>query len=178
MSDIRQIQNLALIGFMGTGKSSSGQIVAGQLNFRFVDTDALIEERAGKPITSIFADDGEEAFREWEGRVVAELATVSETVISTGGGLAANDEHLESLKSHALVICLWAGPEAIWQRVRHQAHRPLLHGENPQEDIAKLLSEREPYYRKADVLINTEMRSLKDVAQQLNYHFQQVRGGE
>lgn len=178
MTDARQIQNLALIGFMGTGKSSSGQIVAGQLNFRFLDTDALIEERAGKPIAEIFADDGEAAFREWEKRVVAELALVSETVISTGGGLAANDEHLESLKTHSLVVCLWAGSEAIWQRVRHQAHRPLLNGPNPREDIAKLLSEREPYYRKADVLINTEMRSLKDVAQQLYYHFEQARGGE
>lgn len=178
MDDARQIQNLALIGFMGTGKSSSGQIVAGHLNFRFLDTDALIEERAGKPIAEIFADDGEAVFREWESRVVAELALVSETVISTGGGLAANDEHLGSLKTHSLVVCLWAGPDAIWQRVRHQAHRPLLNGANPKEDIAKLLKEREPYYRKADVLINTEMRSLKDVAQQLTYHFEQARGGE
>lgn len=163
---------------MGTGKSSSGQIVAGLLNFRFLDTDSMIEERAGKPITAIFAEGGEAAFREWERQIVDELSAVSETVISTGGGLAANGANLESLKKHALVACLWAGPEAIWQRVRHQTHRPLLNGAAPQEDIAKLLKERESHYRKADVLINTEMRSLKDVAQQLCYHFKQAGGGE
>ena len=178
MGDARRIRNLALIGFMGSGKSSTGQILAGQLNFHFLDTDALIEERAGKSISDIFADDGEAAFREWEGKVVDELETLSESVISTGGGLAANDANLASLKTHSLVVCLWAGPEAIWQRVRHQTHRPLLAGPSPQEDITKLLAEREPFYRKADILINTEMRSLKDVAQQAFYHFQQARDGE
>lgn len=178
MDDARQIRNLALIGFMGTGKSSCGQMVAGQLNFRFLDTDSLIEERAGKPITAIFAAGGETAFREWERQIVDELDTVSETVISTGGGLAAHDANLQRLKKHSLVACLWAGPEAIWQRVRHQNHRPLLNGPAPLEAIAKLLGERESFYRQADVLINTEMRSLKDVAQQLCYHLRQVGGGE
>ncbi len=160
---------------MGTGKSSTGQILAGQLKFRFLDTDAMIEERAGKPITDIFAQDGEAAFRELEREIVAELETLSETVISTGAGLAANDANLASLRSHALVACLWAGPDTIWQRVRHQTHRPLLHGPDALEKIRELLKERESHYRQADVLINTEMRSVKDVAQQLMYHFQQAR---
>ena len=177
MGDARRILNLTLIGFMGSGKSSTGQILAGQLNFHFLDTDAMIEERAGKPITDIFADDGEAAFRAWESQVVGELETSTESVISTGGGLAANDSNLASLKTHSLVVCLWAGAEAIWQRVRRQSHRPLLAGPAPRENIAKLLKEREPFYRKADVLINTEMRSLRDVAQQAHYHFQQARDG-
>ncbi len=177
MEDARHIRNLALIGFMGTGKSSTGQILAHQLGFRFLDTDALIEERAGTSITEIFAQHGEPAFRELEGRVVAELASLSDTVISTGGGLGANETHLASLKTHALVACLWAGPDAIWQRVRHQAHRPLLSGPDAADRIRILLQQREPVYRQADLLVNTEMRSVKDVAQQLLYHFQEARAG-
>jgi len=176
MAEPRQIRNLALIGFMGTGKSSTGQILAHQLGFRFLDTDALIEERAGVSISEIFEKSGEAAFRELEGRIVEELASHSETIISTGGGLGANEAHLESLKTHALVACLWAGPEAIWQRVRHQSHRPLLSGPDAQDRIREMLKQRESAYRRADILINTEMRSVKDVAQQLLYHFQEARG--
>ena len=175
MGGPRQIRNLALIGFMGTGKSSTGQILAHQLGFQFLDTDALIEERAGASIAEIFEKNGETAFRELESKVVEELASRTDTIISTGGGLGANASHLSSLKSHALVACLWAGPEAIWQRVRHQSHRPLLNGPDAQDKIRALLKQRETVYRQADILINTEMRSVKDVAQQLLYHFQEAR---
>lgn len=160
---------------MGTGKSSTGQILAHQLGFRFLDTDALIEKRAGMPITQIFAEQGEDDFRKLEADVVRGLAELKETIVSTGGGLGANEEHLNSLKSHALVACLWAAPETIWQRVHHQSHRPLLNGPDAQDKIRELLSQREPVYRQADVLINTELRSVKDVAQQLLYHFKEAR---
>jgi len=160
---------------MGTGKSSTGQILAHQLNFQFLDTDAMIEKRAGMPITEIFANQGEAAFRALESEIVRELATLSNTIISTGGGLGANEERLNHLKSHALVACLWAAPETIWQRVRHQSHRPLLNGPDAQDKIRDLLRQREPVYRQADVLINTELRSVKDVAQQILYHFKEAR---
>jgi shikimate kinase len=175
MGGPRHIRNLALIGFMGTGKSSTGQILAHQLGFQFLDTDALIEERAGVSIARIFEQQGEAVFRELEAKVVAELGARSDTIISTGGGLGANEAHLASLKHHALVACLWAGPEAIWQRVRHQSHRPLLNGPDAQDKIRDLLKQRESAYRQADILINTELRSVKDVAQQLLYHFKEAR---
>lgn len=111
VSNTRQISNLALVGFMGTGKSSVGRLVADQLRFTFLDTDEVIEARAGKSIRDIFAQEGEAAFREYERSMVAELRERKNTVIATGGGLAANEENLASLKSHALVICLWASPE-------------------------------------------------------------------
>src|SRR5260221_221474 len=104
----RKIQNLALIGFMGTGKSSVGRLVADTLHFTFLDTDHVIESRVGKPITDIFAQEGEAVFRDLERRVVEELTRRSRTVIATGGGLPAQEHNLESLKSHALVVCLWA----------------------------------------------------------------------
>src|SRR5689334_2533530 len=104
----RTIRNLALIGFMGTGKSSIGRLVADMLRFTFLDTDHVIEARAGKSIREIFELNGEPAFRELERRVVEELTRRQATVISTGGGLPANPANLASLKTHALVVCLWA----------------------------------------------------------------------
>lgn len=173
---MRQIQNIALIGFMGTGKSSVGQIVAAQLHFTFLDTDHVIEARAGKTISEIFAEQGEPAFRELEKKIVTELVTRKKTVVSTGGGLPANPENLASLKTHSLVVCLWASPEKIWERVRSQTHRPLLNEPDPLAKIRRLLAEREPCYRQADVLLNTELRSLKDVAQQVVHQFHMAQG--
>lgn len=168
---MRRIQNIALIGFMGTGKSSVGRLVADQLHCTFLDTDDVIVARAGKSITDIFAQEGEAAFREREARLVEELALRTRTVIATGGGLPANPANLASLKTHALVICLWASPEVIWQHVRGQSHRPLLNESDPVATIRSLFAAREPYYRQADVLVNTEMRSLKEVAQQVIHQF-------
>lgn len=171
MSGARTIHNLALVGFMGTGKSAVGQLAAAQLHFRFVDTDDLIEKRAGKSISAVFAEEGEARFREYERAIVEELATCNKTVIATGGGLVANDENLASLKTHALVVCLWASPDTIWQRIRNQSHRPLLRAPDPAARIRELLAEREPFYRRADVLLNTERRSIKEVAHQVIHQF-------
>jgi shikimate kinase len=168
----RHIQNIALIGFMGTGKSSVGQMVAASIHFTFLDTDHDIEARARKSVAEIFAKDGEPAFREWEERIVQELTQRKKTVISTGGGLPAGEANLASLKSHAFVVCLWASPEKILERVRYQTHRPLLNDPNPLAKIRSLLAVREPFYRQADVLLNTEMRSVREVAQQVIHQFQ------
>src|SRR5580658_8120818 len=126
MSEVRSIQNLALVGLMGTGKSSVGRMAAEQLRFAFIDTDELIENETGKAIAEIFAQQGEAAFRKYERDVVNALSARSNTVIATGGGLATDLSNMASLKSHALVVCLWASPETIWERVRSQTHRPLL----------------------------------------------------
>ncbi len=171
----RCVHNLALIGFMGTGKSSVGRLVAVHLRYDFVDTDEVIEKRSGRAIAQIFAQDGETAFRALERQVVGEMITWRRKVISTGGGLAANDANLASLKQHALVVCLWAPPEAIWQRVRHQAHRPLLQHPDSLNKIRSLLEERAPFYRQADVLVNTAMRSIKEVSQHVVHQFNLAR---
>jgi shikimate kinase len=167
----RSIQNLALIGFMGTGKSAVGRQVAAMLHFTFLDTDKVIEARAGKSVSDIFQQDGEPAFRQWESRIVEELTQRRKTVIATGGGLPVNPANLASLKSHALVVCLWASAEKIWSRVRGHNHRPLLNEPDPQDRIRQLLAVREPFYRQADVLVNTEMRSIKEVGAQVIHQF-------
>jgi shikimate kinase len=173
----RHLVNVALIGFMGTGKTSVGRLVADLLHFDYLDTDETIQTHTGRIIADIFKTDGEPAFRALEREVVRELATRTQTVISTGGGLPTNPDNLASLKSHALVACLWASPEKIWDRVRHQSHRPLLHGENPQAKIRELLAVREPFYKQADVLLNTDLRSVREVAQQVVHQFRLESAG-
>jgi shikimate kinase len=167
----RHIVNIALIGFMGTGKTSVGRLVAEQLHFEYLDTDEMIQSATGKTVAEIFSRDGEKSFRALEEKVVEEISARTKIVISTGGGLPVNPKNLGSLKSHALVVCLWASPEKIWERVKNQTHRPLLHDENPQKKIRELLVAREPFYKQADVLLNTELRSLREVAQQVVHQF-------
>lgn len=164
MQDSRCIRNLALIGFMGSGKSSVGRWVARRLRFAFLDTDEWITARAGKSIPQLFAEDGEARFRQYENDAVAALLACRRTVIATGGGLVAHADHLASLRTHALIVCLWASPEQLWERTRHQAHRPLLQTPEPLARIRELLAQREPYYRQADVLIHTERRSVEEIA--------------
>lgn len=178
MSGPRTIHNLALVGFMGTGKSSVGRLIAANLHYEFVDTDELIEKRAGQSISQIFAQSGETGFRTLERQMVAEMQTWQQKIISTGGGLIADLSNLSSLKQHALLVCLCAPAEAIWQRVRNQTHRPLLQGPDPLSRIQALLEERRPFYQQADILVNTAMRSVNEVAQQVlhQFHLAQTRG--
>src|SRR5690242_19766467 len=176
MTEGRHFKNIALVGFMGTGKSTVGQLVAGMLGFRFVDTDEMIERMAGRKIADIFASEGEARFREFERQVVKELEGYSHVVISTGGGLVTNPESLTSLKTHALVVCLWCSAETIFKRVGHQTHRPLLRVENPLERIRALLTERAPAYRQADVLLSSEFRKPKEVATHVVHQFRSING--
>ena len=177
MNNDRQLVNIALIGFMGTGKTSVGRLVAEQLRFDYLDTDEVIQTQTGRLITDIFAEDGEPAFRALEEKIVGELARLTKTVIATGGGLPVNPKNLASLKTHALVVSLWSSPEKIWERVRHQGHRPLLHDADPQKKIRELLAVREPFYKQADVLLNTELRSVREVAQQVVHQFRLEASG-
>ncbi len=174
MTAARHIQNIALIGFMGTGKTTVGRLVAEQLKFELLDTDALIEQRSGKKIAEIFAQNGEPAFRQLEAQLVQELASRDKSVISTGGGLPTNPDNLASLKPHSLVVCLWASPEGIYERVREQTHRPLLNDPNPLGKIRTLLAAREKFYKQADVLLNSDLRSAREVAQQVIVQFRLV----
>lgn len=178
VSTARQLHNIALIGFMGTGKSSVGQMLAAQLHFAFLDTDHVIEARANQSISDIFARQGEAAFRELERGVVRELESRKKTVIATGGGLPAFDDNLASLKTHALVVCLWASADKIWERVKNQTHRPLLNDPDPPARIRSLLATREPFYRQADVLVNTEMRSVREVTLQVLHQFQMAQAAQ
>lgn len=142
------VRNLILIGFMGTGKSCVGQLVARSLGWKFVDTDDLIVEAAGCSIPEIFADPerGETWFRDLETRVLREAVAGSEQVIATGGGIVVREENRDILAGGGFVFWLHASVDAIYERVRHNRNRPLLHTEDPKQTISDLLDEREPLY--------------------------------
>lgn len=177
MQNNRHIVNIALIGFMGTGKTSVGRLVAEQLHFNYFDTDEMIQSATGKTIAEIFSTCGEPAFRALEEKTVQELASKTQTIISAGGGLPVAPQNLASLKTHSLVVCLWASPAKIWERVKTQTHRPLLQDSDPQKKIQELLAAREPFYKQADILLNTECRSLREVAQQVIHQFRLQASG-
>ena len=174
MSDTRPVRNVALIGFMGVGKSTVGSMVAGILDFELVDTDRVLEERSGRRISDIFAKEGEAVFRKMESDLVRELEQTERKVISTGGGLPMTPGNLESLRIHAYVVCLWASVETIYQRVRHQAHRPLLNTPDPTATIRDLLQIRGPVYRQADLLLGVDYRSPNESARLIASAFRQV----
>ena len=177
MQNGRNLVNLALIGFMGTGKTSVGRLAAEHLDFEFLDTDDIIQERTGRSIADIFAYEGEAVFRTLEQQLVRELAGRRKTLISTGGGLPTTPDNLTSLKAHSLVVCLWASPDKIWERVCHQGHRPLLNAPDPRGKIHELLAVREPFYKQADVLVNTDLRTLREVAHQVVHQFRFAQPG-
>lgn len=174
MTEGRRFANIALVGFMGTGKSTVGQLVASMLGFRFLDTDSMIEGMAGHKIAEIFAAQGEARFREYERGVVERLQGLEGVVVSTGGGLIVNPENFASLRQHSLIVCLWATAETIFRRVGHQAHRPLLRVENPLEKIRSLLQERAPFYKQADVLLSSDFRKPKEVASHVVHEYRAV----
>lgn len=155
--------NLYLVGFMGTGKSTVGRLVAQRLDLAFLDSDNVIEERAGKSISDIFASEGEAAFREKERAFVEDGHEPTGCLVSCGGGLVVQPGIMEQLKQKGLVFSLIASAKGIYDRTRHNSNRPLLQVEDPLAEIEKLLAAREPFYRKAHCCILTEGRTIGEV---------------
>ena len=160
--------NLYLVGFMGTGKTTIGKIVARYLGFSFLDSDQVIEQQQNKSISEIFEVQGEHAFREMERRFVEKGHPLKKHVISCGGGLMAQPGMPETLKSRGVVICLCASPETILQRTQGKKHRPLLNTEDQMERIRTLYESRMPFYRQANSIILTDGRSSAEVAEHVS----------
>ncbi len=153
--------NLVLIGMMGSGKSTVGRLCAEALGMKFVDTDAVIEEREGAAIPEIFKTKGEEAFRELERSVVKEFAEKTGQVIATGGGTVLDSESATALARTGFIVWLQASPEAILRRTGDASNRPLLaSAKYPLKKISALIVQREEHYKRvASVFISTEMDS-------------------
>jgi shikimate kinase len=158
-------ENIILCGFMGTGKTTVGRIVAARLGWRFWDTDSLIEAQLGRPISQIFAEDGETFFRRWESSICQELAWGRHEVIGTGGGIVLNPANREALNRAGLVICLDAPADAIAARLAGMTDRPLLAGPDPAKRIAELLAARAEAYSALPHHIGTAGRSPEAVAE-------------
>jgi 3-dehydroquinate synthase len=150
--------NIYLIGFMGTGKSEAGRLLADRFGMEFVDLDARIEQRAGRAIPDIFERFGEPRFRRLESEELARVSRRWGCVVATGGGAPRERDNLARMHSAGIVVCLTARPEVIWQRVQISAERgerPMLAAPDPRARISELLAERRACYAKADHALDT-----------------------
>lgn len=159
------MKKIVITGFMATGKTAVGLLLAKMLDLPFLDTDDLIEERAGKSVADIFSADGEAYFRHLEREVIASLAEAEDCVIATGGGAIVDPENLRALRNKGVLICLTATPHVILERVGTMDHRPLLHHPKPLQRIEELLASRLPFYSQADFSIDTSMARVEEVAE-------------
>jgi shikimate kinase len=141
--------NVVLVGFMGTGKSSVGKLVAHRLRFQLVDNDSIIIERAGMEITEIFEKLGESTFREYETRALESLEHLNRCVISTGGGAVLREGNRNLLRRIGLVVLLTAREDIIYDRVARNTKRPLLSTGDPRTSISEMLAERSAAYAAA-----------------------------
>lgn len=160
-------RHIVLVGMMGSGKTTVGRVLASRLRRDLLDTDALIEERDGRSVRDIFANDGEDAFRTIEADVLVEsLARPHASVIAAAGGTVLRPSNREALRaSGARVVWLRADPVVLAERVKGSAHRPLL-DDDPEGTLRKMYEEREALYREvADVIVTVDGRSVNDVVE-------------
>ena len=160
-------RNLVLLGFMGTGKTALGRRVAALAGAAFLEMDAELERRAGKPIARIFAEDGEATFRDRESALAAEWGAGEGAVISCGGGVVLREENLRALGSNGVLVCLTARPEVIRERTSRSRKRPLLQVEDPERKIRELLAARAPDYAKIPIQVDTSDADIDGLAVRL-----------
>ncbi len=156
--------NIALTGFMGTGKTSVALELSRMTGRPIIDMDAEIEKKAGIPITEIFSRFGEAHFRNMESEEAREAGSRKGVIISTGGGVVLRKENMAALRKNGVIVRLQASPEAILERTSKTSDRPLLQAADPLARIKDLLSKREPFYQDADITVDTEGKSPRETA--------------
>jgi len=160
--------NIAIIGFMGVGKTSVAACLKNMLAMDVVDTDALIVQRQGMSINQIFEYYGEGFFRNCESNTIIGLRNLNQTVISCGGGAVLRPENVENLKKFSRIVLLTASPETILERVKDSDDRPLLRGNKNVEFIAQLMEKRRAVYETAaDVVVNTDGKDIYQVCEEI-----------
>ena len=172
------LKNLVLIGFMGSGKSTIGRELAKSLSYPVLDTDQLIVERENASINDIFAERGEDAFRDIETQILRDLVAEQphKRIISTGGGIIGRPENRELLRQLGYVIWLLVSPEETLNRTSRNTDRPLLNNDKPEATIRNLLTERTPLYQEtAHLTIETDLLTFPEIAtgiiESARYHF-------
>jgi shikimate kinase len=161
----RRGQSIVLIGFMGSGKSSSGKALARKTGLALFDTDEIVSKRFGLSVSEIFMQLGEEEFRNAETEALRQLAVAAPGIIVTGGGIVLRPENVKMLRGLGQVISLEADEETLFRRISRRATRPLLQTKNPRTTIGELLRRRDPLYRAAaDVRVDTSRLTHDEVA--------------
>jgi len=164
----RQRSLIYLAGFMGSGKSTIGPILANTLGFPFVHVDELIQERAGRSINAIFGDMGEQGFRSIEREVLKDIASMENGVVSLGGGTLTNEENFRLIHERGWIVYLRVSPEEAVRRLRSKADRPLLRDSGGhrldegalRQRIEELMKRREEFYNRADVIVTAEQKRI------------------
>ena len=169
-----------IIGFMGTGKTTVGRLVARRVGRRFVDLDDLVVEAAGgRPIADIFRHEGEAAFRQLERQALGRALDDADCVLATGGGAACREDNLGLLLDRARVVALTAPPEEVLRRTGQRSGRPLLDGAgDPLAAARELLRQREPFYARAHVQVDTAGKAPEAVADEVVAALGEGRDGD
>ena len=163
-------RHIILTGFMGSGKSSVGRLLARQLARTFVDLDAVIVSAAGMSINEIFAQEGEAAFRSRERECLVSVLQQAPSVLATGGGVVISADNRNLMRSKGIVINLTVSLQQVMERLKGADDRPLLSGDDAAVRAVRLMEEREQFYTDADIRIDTDGKSVEDVAAEiLNY---------
>ena len=157
-------RHIVLIGLPGAGKTTVGRLVAEKLSAGFVDIDNVLIRKEGKPISMIFAEKGEQAFREMERREMDAALGNEPAVIAPGGGWAAQPGNLDAARSRGYFVYLKARAEVAAGRAEPSGTRPVLMGDDPVERMRELFKTRDPFYATADATVMTEAKSLENVA--------------
>jgi len=161
------MNNIYLVGFMGAGKTSIGRLVAKKLRHEFVEMDTVIEEQETLKIVDIFAEKGETYFRDLEKKLLKELATRNNLVVSCGGGVICDEQNLKLLKNSGIVFSLTVSAETAYERTKKDVSRPILNVSDPLAKIRELLAVRNKYYAQAHYKINTEENSIEELADKI-----------
>ena len=161
------MKNIVLTGFMGTGKTAVGKELSRLLDMKLIDLDTEIEKAEKMDINGIFERFGEQRFREIETGMIRAVSRNEGVIISTGGGAVLKRENMDLLREKGIIFCLTASPETVLQRTSNTGDRPLLQVQNPLERINELLDLRNPCYRKADVMIDTEDKTPLQIAEEI-----------
>jgi len=162
------MNNIYLVGFMGTGKTSVGRALAKSKKWHFVDLDELISLRKQRRIVDIFAKEGEAYFRRIESKTLKQVAAQKHFVVSCGGGIVIDKKNVKLMKETGRLVCLSASAREILRRVSGDTSRPLLMGKDPLKRIELLLKMRALYYMQADNFIDTTGLSIKQVAAKIS----------
>ncbi len=162
------IPSIFLVGPMGAGKSTVGRRLAETLRRDFLDSDGLIEQRAGASIPLIFEMEGEAGFRAREKAIIAELTQRPTLVIATGGGAVLDPDNRRCLAGRGFVIYLCASVDEQLRRTRGDDNRPLLRTADPRSRLAQLFAQRDPLYREiADLIVASDGQTLRAIIQQI-----------
>ena len=160
--------NIALIGFMATGKTSVGKELARLRGMHYSDTDALIEQEAGITISEIFNRYGEKYFRDLETKIISQSVQLDNQVITLGGGAVLRPENMDVLERNSIIVCLTATPEVIYERVKDDTTRPLLQVPDPQAKIRELLTQRAPYYQRCNLMVDTSELTIPQIVARIS----------